>query len=527
MLSIRKIVVRWSALFFLGLACCSQGHSQAALLLEEPYGFFGMLNPTGHVAIYFERVCAATPIQVRRCRTGELGAVIARYQGIHGYDWVAIPLVPYLYSVENTSEVPLHVDHDMVVQLRNKYRESHLASLGRMSRGNLVHGGWTQLVGAAYERRIYAFRFDTSPEQDDALIHRLNTHPNKSRFNLLFNNCADFSRVVLNDYFPRTFRRSIFPDAGMTTPKQITYKLVRYARKHPKRQLTAFEIRQIPGYRRESHSIKGIDESIVTTAYAIPLAIANPYIAGGLFVDYLVRGRFHLIPKDPRVLGPDNLSTLTMPAYATENLASTGYSTESSSSAESSAEDATDTASPTVTGADELQPVSDSAGSATTQVSAGVNSGLNESEPRMSKSVRQDFKNHGRFDPPYHFFLTFISLATIVISIVYAVHHLCFYSIWLIVLSFAAFIALFKMRLYPLKVQDRVIRLEERLRLQALAPAEWHSQIYRLSEDQLIGLRFAADDEVVELAKQALEHNLNRKQIKERIKDWRPDFWRV
>jgi hypothetical protein len=145
----------------------------------------------------------------------------------------------------------------------------------------------------------------------------------------------------------------------------------------------------------------------------------------------------------------------------------------------------------------------------------------------MSKSEPQNFKHHARFDPPFHFFLTFISLATIVIAIVYAVHHLCFYSIWLVVLSLAAFVALFKMRSYPLKVQDRVIRLEERLRLQALAPQEWHPQIYRLSEDQLVGLRFAADSEVVELAKQALEHKLNRKQIKERIKDWRPDFWRV
>jgi hypothetical protein len=91
----------------------------------------------------------------------------------------------------------------------------------------------------------------------------------------------------------------------------------------------------------------------------------------------------------------------------------------------------------------------------------------------------------------------------------------------------AAILAVLKMRMYPVKVQDRVIRLEERMRLQALAPSEWHTQIYRLSEDQLIGLRFAADDEVVELAKQALEHNLTRKQIKERIKDWRPDLWRV
>jgi hypothetical protein len=145
----------------------------------------------------------------------------------------------------------------------------------------------------------------------------------------------------------------------------------------------------------------------------------------------------------------------------------------------------------------------------------------------MSESQPQSFKKHARFDPPYHFVLLFIFLANLIISINYAVKHPGFYSAWFVVLSVAAILALLKMRLYPLKVQDRVIRLEERLRLQALAPAEWHTQIYRLSEDQLIGLRFAADDEVVELAKQALEHNLTRKQIKERIKDWRGDYWRV
>jgi len=140
----------------------------------------------------------------------------------------------------------------------------------------------------------------------------MNAGPNKTKFDLLFNNCADFARVVLNDYFPRTFRRSIFPDAFMTTPKQITYKLVRFARKNPGTELTVFEIPQIPGYRARSHSAKGIDESFITTIYAIPIALLNPYVAGGLFVDYLVRGRYHLIPKDPTILGPDNLSALTM-----------------------------------------------------------------------------------------------------------------------------------------------------------------------------------------------------------------------
>ena len=145
----------------------------------------------------------------------------------------------------------------------------------------------------------------------------------------------------------------------------------------------------------------------------------------------------------------------------------------------------------------------------------------------MSKSEPQNLKNHGRLDPAFHFVIFAVLLANLIVSIVYLAHHPHFHAAWLVVLSVAVFIVLFRLRSYPLRVQDRVIRLEERLRLQALAPQEWHSQIYRLSEDQLIGLRFAADDEVVELAKQALEHSLNRKQIKERIKDWRADYWRV
>ena len=188
-----------------------------------------------------------------------------------------------------------------------------------LSPGNLVRGGWTQLLGAAYERRIYAFRFETTEAQDDALIEKLNALPNRTRFNLLFENCADFARVLLNDYFPRTFGRSIFPDAGMTTPKQITYKLVRFGRKNSATDLTVFEIPQIPGYRHRSQSTKTIDESFVTTIYAIPIALVNPYLAGGLFVDYLVRGRYHLIPKHPAVLGPNNLSALTAQPLTQEN----------------------------------------------------------------------------------------------------------------------------------------------------------------------------------------------------------------
>jgi hypothetical protein len=148
----------------------------------------------------------------------------------------------------------------------------------------------------------------------------------------------------------------------------------------------------------------------------------------------------------------------------------------------------------------------------------------------MSESTPQSHKSHARFDPPYHFVLGFFLIVNLVFAAIHLYRHWSgdrIFAGWFLVLSIVAFIPYVRLRTYPLKVQDRVIRLEERLRLQALAPTEWHSQIYRLNEDQMIGLRFAADDEVVELAKQALEKNLTRKQIKERIKNWRADYWRV
>ncbi len=233
---------------------------------------------------------------------------------------MAIPLIPYLYSVEDVRAVPERVDKATVNRLRQLYHESHLLGLGaNVPKGGFFRGGWTELIGVAYERRMYPFRFNTTPEQDDAFIDRMNAGVNKSHFGLLFNNCSDFSRRILNQYFPRTFGRSFFPDAGMTTPKQITRKLERYAKKHPEIQLDVFVIPQIPGYRRKSHSNKSISESLITTGYAVPIGILNPYLAGGLFVDYVLHSRYRLIPKDPKELTPETLSSLTGAGTHTAN----------------------------------------------------------------------------------------------------------------------------------------------------------------------------------------------------------------
>ena len=313
------------AFFFVTVAfsapTCQLLRGQAAMLMEEPFGFFGFLNPTGHDAVYFERICAETPVKLRRCAPGELGAVITRYQGIAGYDWIATPLLPYLYSVESASQLPVRVDRETVTGLRDQYHEAHLQSLGKeVPRGGDVKRGWSQFVGVAYERRIYAFRFETSEAQDDALIARMNAAPNRSRFNLLYRNCADFTRDILNFYFPGVFRRSALPDAGITTPRQITYKLVRYARKHPETQLTAFDIQQVAGYRRRSRRNQSIAESMITRGYIFPFAFISPYIVGGVLADYLVWGRYPLDLKHLQILTPQNMSPLASPASSQQVL---------------------------------------------------------------------------------------------------------------------------------------------------------------------------------------------------------------
>ena len=280
--------------------------------MEQPYGLFGMLNPTGHDAIYFARVCAETPVKLRRCAPGESGSVIARYSDIAGYDWVAMPLIPYLYATEDPYTVPDRVDRSIVNRMRDSYHEAHLMTLGQnLRKGDFWHGGWAELVGVSYERKMYAYRFETTPEQDDTLISLLNDSTNRSHFQLLFNNCADFSRKILELYFPGSFHRSAFPDAGMTTPKQITAKLQSYAKKHPEIDMRVYEIPQIPGYRRPSRSNKSISEALITTGYAVPIVILNPYVAGGLFVDFLVHRNASVVPKGHPVLAPVDLAALT------------------------------------------------------------------------------------------------------------------------------------------------------------------------------------------------------------------------
>ncbi len=145
----------------------------------------------------------------------------------------------------------------------------------------------------------------------------------------------------------------------------------------------------------------------------------------------------------------------------------------------------------------------------------------------MVTDKKQDLSNHTRFDPAFHFFAVPLMVLNVIACIVHLVRHHDWFAAWGVVMSLVLLVVVFLVRIYPLKVQDRVIRLEERLRLGGLLPESARPQIARLTERQLVALRFAGDGEVAALAIEAAEQNLSPAEIKKRIRDWRADYWRV
>jgi hypothetical protein len=311
-------------LFCLFAATATYAHASVALLMEEPYGDFGAVNPTGHSAVYFNHICADSPTVLRPCHDGEYGVVISRYHKIDGYDWLAIPLVPYLYAVDSLADVPQTVDKEQVAALRDAYRKQHLLDLAPNNRqGGSPKGEWTELVGSSYDRTIHGFQVDSTPAQDQRFIITYNDRRNVGHFNLLFHNCADFSRVVLDIYLPHAIHRNFIADVGLMTPKQVARSLVSYGKKHPELEMTAFVIPQVPGSIHRSHPVDGVAESLVKSKkYLLPMVFLAPEVTGGVAVAYLVDGRMKL-PKSTPVFDigdeemttapPDNRKVLPVP----------------------------------------------------------------------------------------------------------------------------------------------------------------------------------------------------------------------
>ncbi len=301
--------------FAVALLASSHAYARMALIVGEPFGSFGTMMPNGHAGIYLENICVETAIRLRPCRPGEFGAVISRYHDLRHpeLDWMAFPLPVFLYGTDNPADVPTYITAHAEAELRESYRQKYLADLvpARLDRHGRLHappyGDWDEGIGAAFDRRLLMYEFDTTPEQDTAVLGWLNDRPNQRRYNLGRHNCADFAADLLRLALPpEVIHRNVPADFDMTTPKNLARQVDTYGHQHPELHLAVYEVPQLPGTLRRSRPMRGAAESLLfTKRYLAALIVLQPEVIVTSLIVYEKRGKW-TPGLDAQIITPDH-----------------------------------------------------------------------------------------------------------------------------------------------------------------------------------------------------------------------------
>jgi hypothetical protein len=302
----------WFALALL-LACMGapRAYGDAGVILNESLDTsVARITGSGHSAIYVSRICPdGSPVKLRLCRPGEQGSVISNYTTLgedQPYEWNIVPLSVFLYGVEDPSNRPLIGSQKIKHLLEERYREKFLAGYcDSESCQTSKSAEWREMVAATMNRSLYIFIVKTTVEQDEQLIAEMNAAPNVNHFNGALNNCADFSRRVMNIYFPGAVKPDYINDFFMTSPKAAARSFTHYALKHPEMELTAVHFAQIPGtYKRSSEARSGTQQLYQSKKLLVPMAIFAPHELGAAAGTYVLTGRFNALKESE--LYPDS-----------------------------------------------------------------------------------------------------------------------------------------------------------------------------------------------------------------------------
>ena len=278
-------------------ACTPVAQASMTVLVGEPFGSFGTMMPVGHTAIYLDHLCADGPLKLRACHAGEQqGVVIARYHQIGRYDWLASPVMQFLYATDHSEDVLKYATIDTAWDLREVYRQKYLeAIVPDGTEYDKVTDEWWESAGVAYTRRLWGYQLDTTPQQDAAFMDRMNDRPNVHAYRLKNSNCADFAADMVNLYFPGSVHRDKVADFGWMTPKQVARCVERYGQAHPELELKVIDIPQVPGAMVRSRPVRGAAEAgLKTKRYLFTLIAIQPEVPIGCAILYLDRGRWQI-----------------------------------------------------------------------------------------------------------------------------------------------------------------------------------------------------------------------------------------
>jgi hypothetical protein len=306
-----------------GLVCAlaSSAFADAGVILNESLDTsVARITGSGHSDVYLSNICPDdSPVKMRLCRTGEQGSVISNYTTLgedQPYEWNIVPLSVYLYGVEDPSDRPLINSREIKIALEERYREKYLAAVCTAARCRYSNGAeWREMVGATLERSMYMFVVNTSVEQDRALIAEFNSQPNVNHFHGLTRNCADFTRRVMNFYFPKSVKPDYLNDFLITTPKAVAHSLTRYAQDNPELNFRVLHFAQVPGtIKRSSECRSGTEQLYHSKKLMVPLAVFAWQAVPAVAASYVITGRFnpeHVFEANPSanaVGADDNLS---------------------------------------------------------------------------------------------------------------------------------------------------------------------------------------------------------------------------
>ena len=145
----------------------------------------------------------------------------------------------------------------------------------------------------------------------------------------------------------------------------------------------------------------------------------------------------------------------------------------------------------------------------------------------MSEKKPQNYKNHAKFIPVFHYIALPLLLVNFFGALFRVTQEISFYTLNDVGLAISLIVVAVFTRLFALKAQDRVIRLEEQIRMQTFLPDALKVHVGRLTMGQIVALRFASDEELVDLTQDALDQNTSPNALKQAVKNWRPDYDRV
>jgi hypothetical protein len=277
----------------------SPAYADVGVLLNESLDTsVARITGSGHSAVYFSRICAETPVKLRLCRADEQGSVMSNYTTLgedQPFEWNIVPLSVYLYGVEDPQNRPLFGSQKIKHALEERYRTNFLAGYCDSPTCRASNKAeWREMVGATLERSIYIFVVETSVEQDRAFVAEFNARANQNHFNGVTQNCATFSRSVINTYYPHATRADYLNDFGLITPKAIARSFTRFGERHPEAHLRVLHFAQLPGtIKRSTECRNGTEQLYHSKKLLVPMILFANHELPFMAASYLLTGRFN------------------------------------------------------------------------------------------------------------------------------------------------------------------------------------------------------------------------------------------